>query len=431
MFRPENISIGIIGLGYVGLPLAVAFAEKYTVTGFDINSSRITALNNHSDETGEVSSEDLQKFIVTHLNAGRKGLYLSSEKESIGACNVYIVTVPTLILANKEPDFRFLFSASETIGSILKKGDTVIYESTVYPGATEEECVPILEKVSGLKYNVDFFVGYSPERINPGDKKYTLKTIVKLTSGSNEATKVFVNSLYDSIIDAGTFPVSSIKVAEAAKVIENTQRDINIAFVNELSRIFAQMNIPTQEVLQAAGTKWNFLKFVPGLVGGHCIGINPYFLVHKSSTLGYIPELILDGRKINESMPSFVAEQIVLHLAKRKVLPQSAKVLILGATFKENCPDTRNSKVSNLIASLQEYEVNISIYDPVATGLSIPDVSLINFSDELADQQFDCIILTVAHAEFKGTDWTKYLQPEGFIYDIKGFIPASNRVIQL
>jgi len=431
MFRPENISIGIIGLGYVGLPLSVAFAEKYTVTGFDINSSRITALNNHSDETGEVSSEDLQKFIVTHLNAGKNGLYLSSDIESLHSCNVFIITVPTLIYANKEPDFRFLFSASETIGSILKKGDTVIYESTVYPGATEEECVPILEKVSGLAYNIDFFVGYSPERINPGDKKNTLKTIVKLTSGSNEATKVFVNTLYESIIDAGTFPVSSIKVAEAAKVIENTQRDINIAFVNELSRIFAQMNIPTQEVLKAAGTKWNFLKFVPGLVGGHCIGINPYFLVHKSSTLGYVPQLIMDGRKINESMPEFVAQQIVLQLAKRKILPQLANVLILGATFKENCPDTRNSKVGNLIASLQEYEVNISVYDPVAIGLTTAGVSLINYNDELADRQFDCIVLAVAHTEFKDTDWIKYLHSEGFIYDIKGFLPAGDRVIQL
>ena len=431
MFRPQNISIGIIGLGYVGLPLAVAFAEKYSVTGFDINDSRIDALNKYSDETGEVDLADLQKVIVKNNAAGNNGLYLSSDKESLSSCNVFIVTVPTLIHPNKEPDFRFLFTASETIGTILKKGDTVIYESTVYPGATEEECVPILEKVSGLKYNLDFFVGYSPERINPGDKKNTLKTIVKLTSGSNEAAKLFVNSLYESIIDAGTFPVSSIKVAEAAKVIENTQRDINIAFVNELSRIFAQMNIPTQEVLQAAGTKWNFLNFVPGLVGGHCIGINPYFLVHKSSALGYVPDLILDGRKINESMPSFIAEQIVIHLAKRKKLPQSAKVLILGTTFKENCPDIRNSKVGNLIVSLQEYEINISVYDPVAVGLNTASVKSINSFNELANQQFDCIILAVAHSEFRDTDWAKYLHPEGFIYDIKGFLPKGENVIQL
>ena len=431
MFRPESINIGIVGLGYVGLPLAVAFAEKYSVTGFDINSSRIAALNNYSDETGEVGLADLKKVIVKNNVAGTKGLFLSSDKESLRSCNIFIVTVPTLIHANKEPDFRFLFSASETIGSLLKKGDTVIYESTVYPGVTEEECVPILEKVSGLPFNVDFFVGYSPERINPGDKKHTLKTIVKLTSGSNEETKLLVNLIYASIIDAGTFPVSSIKIAEAAKVIENTQRDINIAFVNELSRIFALMNIPTKEVLQAAGTKWNFLNFVPGLVGGHCIGINPYFLVHKSSALGYVPQLILDGRKINESMPSFVAEQIVLQLAKRKVLPQSANVLILGATFKENCPDTRNSKVGNLIESLQEYEVSISIYDSVAIGLNTASLKSTNNFNDLIDQQFDCIILAVAHTEFKDTDWTKYLHSQGFIYDIKGFLPKGENVIQL
>ena len=431
MFRPENISIGIVGLGYVGLPLAVAFAEKYAVVGYDINDTRIAALNNNSDETGEVSPHDLQQNILKHLSAGTKGLYLTADVDYLRSCNVYVITVPTLIHASKEPDFRFLFSAAETIGALLKNGDTVIFESTVYPGATEEECVPILERVSGLKYNIGFFVGYSPERINPGDKKNTLKTIVKLTSGSNEATKQFVNSLYESIIDAGTFPVSSIKVAEAAKVIENTQRDINIAFVNELSKIFAPMNISTQEVLQAAGTKWNFLKFSPGLVGGHCIGINPYFLVHKSTSLGYEPKLILDGRNINESMPSFVAGQIVLHLAKRKVLPQSSRVLILGATFKENCPDVRNSKVVDLITSLNEYEVNISIYDPVAIGLNIASVCLVNNSDELADQQFDAIILAVAHTEFKSTEWTQYLRPDGFIYDIKGFLPSNEKLIQL
>lgn len=429
MFKPENIKIGVIGLGYVGLPLAVAFAEKFKVVGYDINAIRVAELNNGIDKTEEVANNDL-KTVLTN-STDKKGLHLSAAIESLKDANVYIITVPTLIYENKEPDFRFLFKAAETIGSILKNKDTVIFESTVYPGATEEECVPILEKFSGLKYNTDFFVGYSPERINPGDKKNTLKSIVKLTSGSNEPTRLFVDTLYASIINAGTYSVSSIKIAEAAKVIENSQRDINIAFVNELSKVFAPMGIPTREVLEAAATKWNFLNFVPGLVGGHCIGINPYFLVHKSSSLGYVPNLILDGRKINESMPSFVAEQVVLQLAKRKVLPQLANMLILGATFKENCPDTRNSKVKDLINSLTEYEAKVNVYDPYAIGLKESGLNLFTEIKKLKEQAFDCIVLAVAHTEFATIEWVNYLKPEGFIYDIKGFLPQHEKVIQL
>ena len=429
MFKPENIKIGIIGLGYVGLPLAVAFAEKYAVVGYDINTHRIASLINGTDETGEVADHDLKAALDTSSN--QIGLSISDDLELLKNANVYIITVPTLIFENKEPDFRFLFNAAETIGSILKKNDTVIFESTVYPGATEEECVPILEQSSGLKYNTDFFVGYSPERINPGDKKNTLKSIIKLTSGSNEDTRLFVDTLYASIITAGTYSVNSIKIAEAAKVIENSQRDINIAFVNELSKVFAPMGIPTREVLEAAATKWNFLNFVPGLVGGHCIGINPYFLVHKSSALGYVPNLILDGRKINESMPSFVADQIVLQLAKRKILPQASKILILGATFKENCPDTRNSKVFDLIGSLSVYEPTISVYDPVAIGLTTSNIELINEITALEGQQFDCIVLAVSHSIFLAIEWNHFLQLDGFIYDIKGFLPLSEKVIQL
>ena len=429
MFKPENIKIGVIGLGYVGLPLAVAFAEKYTVVGYDINTQRIASLNNGTDETGEVADDDLKAVLNTLSNS--IGLTLSDDIASLNNANVYIITVPTLIYENKEPDFRFLFKAAETIGSILKKNDTVIFESTVYPGATEEECVPILEQYSDLQYNTDFFVGYSPERINPGDKKNTLKSIIKLTSGSNEDTRLFVDTLYASIITAGTYSVSSIKIAEAAKVIENSQRDINIAFVNELSKVFAPMGIPTREVLEAAATKWNFLNFVPGLVGGHCIGINPYFLVHKSTALGYVPNLILDGRKINESMPSFVADQIILHLAKRRVLPKDASVLILGATFKENCPDTRNSKVKELIKSLAVYESNISVYDPIAIGLEHTGFNIYTDINALQNLQFDSIILAVSHIEFANVGWEKYLKPEGFIFDIKGFLPVSEKVIQL
>ena len=429
MFKTGNIKIGVIGLGYVGLPLAVAFAEKYTVVGYDINTQRITSLNNGTDETGEVADHDLKTVLDTSTN--QLGLTLSADLELLNSANVYIITVPTLIFENKEPDFRLLFKAAETIGSILKKNDTIIFESTVYPGATEEECVPILEQFSGLQYNKDFFVGYSPERINPGDKKNTLKSIVKLTSGSNEDTRLFVDSLYASIITAGTYSVGSIKIAEAAKVIENSQRDINIAFVNELSKVFAPMGIPTREVLEAAATKWNFLNFVPGLVGGHCIGINPYFLVHKSTALGYVPNLILDGRKINESMPSFVADQIILHLAKRRVLPQDASVLILGATFKENCPDTRNSKVKELIKSLVVYESNISVYDPIAIGLEHTGFNIYTDINALQNLQFDSIVLAVSHTEFANVKWENYLKREGFIFDIKGFLPVSEKVIQL
>jgi UDP-N-acetyl-D-galactosamine dehydrogenase len=353
----NNIKIAIIGLGYVGLPLAVEFSKKYSVVGFDTNLVRIQELENNFDRTGELTTDELRKTL---------SLIFTSAVNSINDCNVYIITVPTPIDVYKKPDLTPLLKASETVGKVLKSGDIVIYESTVYPGCTEEDCVPVLEKFSNLKFNQDFFCGYSPERINPGDKERTLTKILKITSGSDDATADFVDNLYKSIIEAGTYRAASLKVAEAAKVIENCQRDINIAFVNELALIFSKIGLDTLSVLEAAGTKWNFLPFRPGLVGGHCIGVDPYYLTHKAEGLGYKAEVILSGRRINDSMGGVIANKVVKLLIKNGKTINQSKVLILGITFKENCPDIRNTKVIDIIAELEDFEVKIDIYDPWA-----------------------------------------------------------------
>ncbi|MDR1332504.1 MAG: nucleotide sugar dehydrogenase, partial [Tannerella sp.] len=355
--------IAIIGLGYVGLPLAVEFAGKYPVIGYDINEKRIKELQSGIDRTKEVDSESLKNASVQFGSSGN-GLTFSSEVCSIQDCTIYIVTVPTPLTKFKTPDLTPLLNASATIGSVLKKGDIVVYESTVYPGCTEEDCVPVLEKSSGLRFNTDFFCGYSPERINPGDKKNTLTTIRKVISGSNEEVTDIIDCLYASIIQAGTFKASSIKVAEAAKAVENAQRDVNISFVNELSLIFDKMGIDTQEVLEAAATKWNFLKFTPGLVGGHCIGVDPYYLLHKSQCLGYNPQVILSGRSINDEMGRFVAQKTVKLMINKGIKILHSKVLVLGFTFKENCSDTRNTKVIDVVSELKDFGIEVDVYDP-------------------------------------------------------------------
>lgn len=361
----NKIKIAIIGLGYVGLPLARLFATKYPVVGFDINQARIKELMSGVDHTLEVEADILQS-VLKNENSGNIGLFCSCNLEDIGDCNYYIITVPTPVDKNNRPDLTPLYKASETVGKVIDKGDIVIYESTVYPGATEEDCIPVLEKISGLKYNVDFFAGYSPERINPGDKEHTVEKIKKVTSGSTPEVGEKVNALYSSVIKAGTHLAPSIKVAEAAKVIENSQRDINIAFVNELKKIFDRMNIDTNAVLQAAGTKWNFLPFKPGLVGGHCIGVDPYYLAQKAQEYGYHPEIILAGRRLNDSMGEYVASEVVKKMIKQGIQIKGSNILVLGITFKENCPDVRNTKVVDVIRELKEYNTNVTIYDPWA-----------------------------------------------------------------
>ena len=413
MIKKNEISIAVIGLGYVGLPLAVEFSKLFSVVGFDLNADRINELKNGEDKTGEIDSLDLKK---------KKTLILSNEPSSIKDVNVYIVTVPTPVDKNKTPDLKPLESASSTIGNYLKKNDVVIYESTVYPGATEEICVPILERVSRLRYNSDFFCGYSPERINPGDKEHKLINIKKVTSGSDPQTSDFVKSLYESIIKAGVFPASSIKVAEAAKVIENTQRDVNIALINELALIFNKLEIDTNEVLEAAGTKWNFLPFKPGLVGGHCIGVDPYYLTHKAVEVGYTPEIILAGRRINDSMGKYIAEQTILTLIQNNVSPNRAKIGILGLTFKENCPDIRNTKVIKIINHLKKYKCNLFISDEFADKKESFDefnLKLISL-DEI--ENMDSLIIAVAHKKYKDlkiNDYKKLLKSKGSIIDVK------------
>jgi UDP-N-acetyl-D-glucosamine/UDP-N-acetyl-D-galactosamine dehydrogenase len=413
MIKKSEISIAVIGLGYVGLPLAIEFAKKYPVVGYDLNNKRISELKKRYDRTGEVDSKGLDDS---------KKLILSSKPSSIKDANVYIVTVPTPVDKNKTPNLDPLESASKTIGKYLNKGDVVIYESTVFPGATEEICVPILEEESNLEYNKDFYCGYSPERINPGDKIHTLVNIKKITSGSTKATEIFVKNLYKTIIKAGVFAASSIAVAEAAKVIENTQRDVNIALINELALIFNKMNISTSEVLEAAGTKWNFLPFKPGLVGGHCIGVDPYYLTHKALEVGYKPEIILAGRKINDSMGNFIAEQTILELIKKSIDPINAKVGVLGLTFKENCPDLRNSKVYTIIQNLKKYKCQITLNDGWADIQEVHDV----FDFELLDlnqmKNMDAIIVAVSHKEYfeiSMPDWRKMLVANGVIIDVK------------
>ena len=410
----NNPKIALIGLGYVGLPLAAAFASKYNVIGFDINTKRVEELNNGFDATNELSSEKLNEVVGTSLK-------LTTTLADIAQCNIFIVTVPTPVTSGKSPDLTPVVKATESVAIVLKKGDKVVYESTVYPGVTEDICVPILEEKTGLKFNIDFFVGYSPERINPGDKKHTITKITKVVSGSTPDTLKELSTLYGCIIEAGIYEAPSIKIAEAAKVIENTQRDINIAFVNELSIIFSKMGIDTNEVLKAASTKWNFLNFFPGLVGGHCIGVDPYYLAFKSEELGYTPEMILAGRRINDSMPTFIVSQIVKQLMKQNKNSQNASALILGATFKENCPDLRNSKVVDVYKELDEFGFNVDIYDPEAD----PEVFVKEYGFEklgkLTNKQYDVVILAVSHTCFKAINPKELLVEEGVVFDVKGF----------
>ena len=423
--------IAIIGLGYVGLPLAVAFASKYKVTGFDINQKRVAELKTGIDDTLEVE-EELLKSVLIH-DFDKVGLSLTHQLDDIADVNVYIVTVPTPIDKHKIPDLTPLYKASESIGKVLKKGDVVIYESTVYPGATEEDCVPILEKVSGLQFNKDFFAGYSPERINPGDKERTVTKILKVTSGSTPEIAEEIDQMYKSVITAGTYKASSIKVAEAAKVIENSQRDINIAFVNELSKIFRLMDIDTIEVLEAAGTKWNFLPFRPGLVGGHCIGIDPYYLAHKAKEYDYNPEIILSGRRMNDSMGQFVAQETVKMMLKKDIAVKNANVLVLGITFKENCPDIRNSRAIDVVRELQDYQMNVDVFDPWASAEEVKHEYNLNLITDIdkSDIKYDAILAVVAHKEFKEMDIKPYLKENALIYDVKAIYPKEDSDLRL
>lgn len=415
------MKITIIGLGYVGLPLAVVMAKKYAVIGFDINSKRIKELNEYKDVTLEVEGGTLKDVVITD-NALEKGLYFTSNPEDIKDSTYYIVTVPTPVDKNNKPDLTALYKASETVGAVLKKGDIVIYESTVYPGATEEECVPVLERISGLKFNEDFFAGYSPERINPGDKEHTVDKILKVTSGSTPEVGQKVNTLYKSVITAGTHLAPSIKVAEAAKVIENSQRDINIAFVNELSKIFNCLEIDTYAVLEAASTKWNFLPFKPGLVGGHCIGVDPYYLAQKAQQAGYHPEIILAGRRLNDSMGEYVASQVVKLMIKKDIVVKGSVLLMLGITFKENCPDVRNTKIVDVIKSLNEYGVEVVVYDPWAKPAEVLHEYDLKTVDVLPVGKFDSIILGVAHKEFIDIDYGALRKENSVLYDVKGVL---------
>lgn len=415
--------IAIIGLGYVGLPLARLFATKFPVIGFDINEQRISELNNGIDLTLEVE-EDLLKSVLKSQNSSSSNYLLCSNKlEDIADCNYYIVTVPTPVDKHNKPDLTPLYKASETVAKVLKKGDIVVYESTVYPGVTEEECVPVLEKLSGLKFNVDFFAGYSPERINPGDKEHTVDKILKVTAGSTPEIGQKVDALYKSVITAGTHLAPTIKVAEAAKVIENSQRDINIAFVNELAKIFNILDINTQDVLEAAGTKWNFLPFKPGLVGGHCIGVDPYYLAQKAIEAGYHPEIILAGRRMNDSMGEYVASEVVKLMIKKEIVLHKAELLLLGITFKENCPDVRNTKIVDIVHALKEYGINITIYDPWAKPEEVLHEYGIVCHSKLNDEtKFDAVVLGVSHNVFNTLDIDSLTKSNNVIYDVKGFL---------
>lgn len=413
--------IAIIGLGYVGLPLARLFATKYSVVGFDINENRISELQEGKDLTLEIA-DDVLKAVLKDSPDSNNGLYCSSNIEDIKNCNYYIVTVPTPIDKNNRPDLTPLYKSSETVGNVLKKGDIVIYESTVYPGVTEDECVPILEKISGLKFNSDFYAGYSPERINPGDKEHTVDKILKVTAGSTPEIGIKVNDLYASVITAGTHLAPAIKVAEAAKVIENSQRDINIAFVNELAKIFNLMNIDTHAVLEAAGTKWNFLPFKPGLVGGHCIGVDPYYLAQKAQEVGYHPEIILAGRRVNDSMGEYVAGEIVKMMINNDLKVKDDKVLILGITFKENCPDVRNTRIIDVVNELKDYGANLTVYDPWANPKEVKHEYGVTTINKLPNETFEAIVLGVAHKEFNNLNFENLLSPKGVIYDVKGVL---------
>ncbi|WP_171046555.1 Vi polysaccharide biosynthesis UDP-N-acetylglucosamine C-6 dehydrogenase TviB [Pseudoalteromonas sp. S3173] len=426
MYIPcEKIKIGVIGLGYVGLPLAVEFGKNYPVLGFDINQKRVDELSAGHDATLEVSDEELKDI---------KQLTFSCDKQELASCNVYIVTVPTPIDESNAPDLMPLRKASELLGEFVQKGDVVIYESTVYPGATEEVCLPIIEKVSGLVFNKDFFAGYSPERINPGDKVNTLTKIMKITSGSTPEIGQFVNELYGSIITAGTHLAGSIKVAEAAKVIENTQRDLNIAIINEFAKIFNRLGIDTEEVLNAAGTKWNFLKFKPGLVGGHCISVDPYYLTHKAQEVGYRPEVILAGRRINDGMGEYVATQLVKKLSSQKIHVDEAKVLVLGFTFKGDCPDVRNTKIIDIVNELKDFNMSVDVYDDWANPAEVEHEYGLSLVSELKENHYDGIVLAVDHSEFKemGSDAIrKFGKQKHVLYDVKHVFGTKDSDIRL
>ena len=425
MLQIQDVKLAVVGLGYVGLPLAVEFGKKRSVIGFDINTRRIDALKAGHDHTLEVSDEEL---------AEAAQLTYTADRAELGKANVFIVTVPTPIDEYKQPDLTPLVKASETIGAVLKRGDIVIYESTVYPGATEEDCVPVLERVSGLKFNVDFYAGYSPERINPGDKDHRVSTIKKVTSGSTPEVAELVDQLYKQIITAGTHKASSIRVAEAAKVIENTQRDVNIALINELALIFNKMGIDTEAVLQAAGTKWNFLPFRPGLVGGHCIGVDPYYLTHKAQSIGYHPEIILAGRRLNDSMGGYVVSQLVKCMTKQRIHVQGARVLVMGLAFKENCPDLRNTRIVDIVGELRDYNVEVDVYDPwVDPEEAVHEYGLTPVA-KLEEGTYDAVILAVAHNQFKamGAEGIRKLgKPQHVLYDLKYVLSPAESDLRL
>jgi len=417
----QEIRIAVIGLGYVGLPLARLFSTKYKTVGYDLSEARVAALMAGHDATLEVSDELLQDAIANH------GLLCTSNIEDIRDCNFYVVAVPTPVDRNNNPDLTPLYGASEVVGKVIGKGDTVVYESTVYPGVTEDECLPVVEKVSGLKFNVDFFAGYSPERINPGDKVHTVEKIKKITSGSTPEIADLVDRVYASVLQNGTHRASSIKVAEAAKVIENSQRDINIAFVNELSKIFTLMGIDTQDVLEAAGTKWNFIKMNPGLVGGHCISVDPYYLAQCAQRLGYNPEIILAGRRMNDGMGAYVADQTVKLMLKKGIQVLHSKIIIMGFTFKENCPDVRNTRVIDIYRSLQEYNADITVFDPWASPARVKHEYGIDIVNELPKEKFAAAIIAVAHRQFREMeiDFNQLLEPNHVIYDVKAIMPRE------
>lgn len=416
-----STKIAIIGLGYVGLPLARLFATKFPVIGFDINEPRIKELRSGKDHTLEVE-DDILQAVLSDSPKMDTGLFCTNNLEDIADCNYYIVTVPTPVDSTNRPILTPLHKASETVGKVLKKGDIVVYESTVYPGVTEDECIPVLERISGLTFNTDFYAGYSPERINPGDKEHTVEKILKVTSGSTPEIGKKVNDLYASVITAGTHLAPSIKVAEAAKVIENSQRDINIAFVNELAKIFNLMGIDTHEVLEAAGTKWNFLPFKPGLVGGHCIGVDPYYLAQKAQEYGYHPEIILAGRRMNDGMGKYVASEVVKLMVQNDIKVKNASILVLGITFKENCPDVRNTKAVDVINNLTSYGANVSIYDPWASPEEVSHEYKLTTTKALPTGKYDAIVLAVAHKEFLNIDLKSMLNPDGVLYDVKGVL---------
>ncbi len=420
MITLEQAKIGIIGLGYVGLPLAVEFGKKYNTIGFDLKQERIEELESGTDSTLEVNDQELSEA---------KQLTYSHHIEDLAECNIYIIAVPTPIDASKRPDLGPLEGSSRSVGGILKKEDIVVYESTVYPGATEEVCIPILEEVSGLVYNKDFYCGYSPERINPGDKEHRLPSIVKVTSGSTMEAAKLIDSLYKSIITAGTFLASSIKVAEAAKVIENTQRDVNIALVNELALIFNKLSINTAEVLKAAGTKWNFLPFTPGLVGGHCIGVDPYYLTHKAQEVGYHPNMILAGRRLNDNMGHYIASEVIKLMLKKGIDASHAKILLLGLTFKENCPDLRNTKVVDIIEELNDFGIHVDVHDPWVDQSEARKFHGVNMVETLKENQYEGVIVAVAHKQFQImniSDIKRLLKETAVIYDVKNILPSDS-----